>query len=83
MSVCCVGTFYLHFASVREQQANELLQKNVKEADDARESSTVSLSQHEDLKKQKLALEKDYLSLKEELSEVDNAVISKIPYEEH
>lgn len=59
----------------REQQAHELLQKNIKESDDVKDISGIPLGDYEELKRQKTSLERDNWTLKDQLMRLDGEVI--------
>lgn len=64
----------LHFVYFREQQANEQLEKHMKEVCTDKENFGDVLLQYNQIKKQKDALEKDNLALTERLHALDYEV---------
>lgn len=58
-----------------EQQTNEQLQKRVEEVDSRQENCEDVLKQYDQLKKQKDALERENLELKESLDALDDEVM--------
>lgn len=57
-----------------EQQTIEQLQKMINEADNTSDDCNDILLQYNELKKQKAALEKDYLALQDNFDALDNEV---------